>query len=795
MRTLKNIDELIKKYDTTNYNQKPLNYQTALANSIKTLSKQALFNYQAFVFLKKVATILNETTLSEWCDDVLNNKGFIEFDKNHKIINCLCPFHNDGTPASIKVEAKNLHCWACKTIFNFYDFLNDNAVERNKVGGNILMQNSLNQWVEIQNNLFDKYHSINEMLQTAINLDNSLVINYPNFFFDSSKQVANLSKQSLAFLNALQTISSAQNQDDFKLVVEFFNKRGFYDLDFISQNQPFFLGTDYEIIRDKIVNQLAVFFTLYGEDKASLTKTEWLNIMQDFSFLSSYSSFNYSMLQNRIVIPLYNQVDSSQLMVNFDARAYNDKLPNANPKYLFLKAHNDNNQVINDIATELSISNASFLGLSKNNEINKSLPKNKNVFFSEGIFDSLSLIYAGSYGLCLFSKNISQSQIQQIKQLSNLGNNIILALDNDKVGIEAMLNTAKTFSSLDIDAKILIPFKTYNHNFIKDWNDMLLSDNEFAMTCIKMQEEQEKYLPLQTKYNATSPRETYIKATLQKWNKPNKTKPRSILAFWYDKYDESLNGSDFDTLIDKAINKSFIKDEGISYLELMLYKTLIQLYHSNQNNIDNKSEINITSYLSDLINQQDKVSKIIGDFLTDIVNPMISLSSTKSAEYEVKLNNILNEFANEKYFSKNLLSEIKIHLSFENLQFTAWKELKRFATNSIIANDIKEAYKTAQSTNTKIRWKAKFYDEENFKYDYSNYDEIKKQEQARWQNAKKELVDYSLMDDEIVNENKVVESDIDEDYAKKPIKYLKEDDYYKTDKEFSISSTLYKKKR
>jgi hypothetical protein len=103
--------------------------------------------------------------------------------------------------------------------------------------------------------------------------------------------------------------------------------------------------------------------------------------------------------------------------------------------------------------------------------------KNEEIYLCEGEFDALSLFYSGLNGVACGGKNLSEKQMNLIKDYK-----IVICLDNDKAGLGGMTAMTdminKNIESKNLKERLMFvsPHKSY-----KDWNEMFIKEGPSVM--------------------------------------------------------------------------------------------------------------------------------------------------------------------------------------------------------------------------------------------------------------------------------------------------------------------------
>lgn len=403
-----------------------------------SLSYYANLNKTAFLFLLDYAKQINNQTLINFLTQLFTRNHLIMFNKAGNIRHMLCPFHEDKNWNSVYGKDGKCICYACGTVFNFYD---------------LLTKAKINQaWKELSVDFND--------LLTFINNNTIFAQTYPDLFYAINNKHSYLQAD---FLNTLLVISNLTNNEAIKQdTYARLGFRGFKNQTFINNIGAFSVIGGYDQIKNSFLDsftRLENTNTFIKPDSSYIfTYDKFVQIATTFQLLNDTT--RQSILYNRLVIPLKNQTGQ---IVNLDMRS-TTKTPYLT-RYLFLK-QNIETKNLSDVLKTLNSNNSNLIGLLDLND-------NKNsdlLYLNEGIFDTLSLQYFGLKAGCIFSSNITSHQLEQIYTLSQK-NTIVLALDNDKAGISGMLKACELLVLKGIcnPNVILVPVIEE----VKDWNDVL----------------------------------------------------------------------------------------------------------------------------------------------------------------------------------------------------------------------------------------------------------------------------------------------------------------------------------
>lgn len=95
--------------------------------------------------------------------------------------------------------------------------------------------------------------------------------------------------------------------------------------------------------------------------------------------------------------------------------------------------------------------------------------RSKYIIICEGLLDAISI---GNQGTSCLGKEISSKFLKELQQLTDMG--IIIALDNDKSGLESMISILK---NVDIPFNIKFFLFPYKHKKYKDINELIVNEN------------------------------------------------------------------------------------------------------------------------------------------------------------------------------------------------------------------------------------------------------------------------------------------------------------------------------
>lgn len=162
--------------------------------------------------------------------------------------------------------------------------------------------------------------------------------------------------------------------------------------------------------------------------------------------------------KNRILIPYY---DSNKKLIYYNGRYIGD--PGSNLRYLGPPKQ---------------------LGIGKGDVI--FVPewpaKKEKIYITEGEFDAMTLYQAGFNSAALGGKSMTENQMKMISEYT-----LVLCLDGDKAGGEALPKMAKALSSKGFSTIFYVrPCKEY-----KDWNGLLIEKGEKILKHYILNQEKE----------------------------------------------------------------------------------------------------------------------------------------------------------------------------------------------------------------------------------------------------------------------------------------------------------------
>lgn len=532
--------------------------------------------------------------LQQVLEEQFTPKGFIQFDYHGVANNILCPFHNDHSMSGLEsssisaLNGQGLMCWVCHKVINFYTLFNTKAVLRtSKITThteNKIAMKSMNKFVNAMTSL--NYNVWTKMLETLNRQDNESLSKYlDNVFNYYDITHTTNAKKYLALLAAI-----SQNTINHPIINEYFKARGLSNTDFINQIQPFYCGKTVEEVQTVLTN----LYNEHDELKQQFANNvldygKWLRRLELLKITKTTSS---SILANRIGVKLMNNENE---IVNFDLRSLDASVT---PRYRFLSNKDEKNKEVDDVLNELQISDTNYL-------YNFNKHRNDLMLITEGIFDTLSLMYNGLYGVCAFSANLTDSQIALLESANSV--KLSLSFDNDSAGLTNMITISKKLMAKGIWVNWTLVPSTYNNQPVKDWNEIQILHD--AKITAYMQE-----------HNTT-----FQDAT-------------SKLQNDLFQYDLTFDKNDALSIIQYLIHTKLAKDRCISYFYLILLIKLAQILVSKMSDKTILMNEKKFSYLP-LID----LNKTANEALNDFVQTLNDLFVYDLDKYDLEVNTyILN---------------------------------------------------------------------------------------------------------------------------------------------------------